>query len=204
MLLQEKELARFLSKIKINKNECWEWQGACCACGYGQVKIRRLHKTVLSAHRVSYEHFKGKIPKNLYVCHSCDNRKCVNPAHLFIGTHQENMNDMKKKGRAKSISRKGVKNPSSKLTEEDVRNIMKMLPLKNNKEIAELFNVTHSMISSIRCGASWTHITGFTENTFNKYGSITKKAECSSEAEHSVWDREGEISTFSTPTKLSL
>ena len=172
MLLLKEELKRFLSKIDKKENGCWIWTGAKDGSGYGQVRLRRLYFTLLTTHRVSYRHFKGEIPKGMFVCHSCDQRDCVNPNHLFLGTHQDNMNDMVNKGRSKHLDVIGVKNPNSTLTEEDVHKIIKMLPTHSNKKIAEIFNVTHSMISCIRRGKSWTHITKFTTKTFKKYKSM--------------------------------
>lgn len=77
-------------------HSCWEWTG-CTISGYGAFRL--AGKTLL-AHRFSYEHHIGKIPKGLFACHRCDNRSCVNPAHLFIGTNMDNVKDMVRKGRA--------------------------------------------------------------------------------------------------------
>ncbi len=91
---------RFYSQIeKNNENGCWEWTGFILNhpyYGYGSI---RVEKKIVRAHRFSYELHKGKIPNGLHVCHSCDNRRCVNPDHLWIGTHQDNMRDMMAKGR---------------------------------------------------------------------------------------------------------
>ncbi len=174
MLLKEKELKRFLAKINIDQNGCWNWVGAHDLKGYGQVKIRRLHKTVLLAHRISYQHYIGDISKNMYICHKCDNPQCVNPEHLFVGTHQDNMDDMISKGRYKHPNVKGTKNPKSKLTEQDVYQIIKLLPIYTNKDIGNKFNVSHSTISCIRRGKVWTHITGINKNSFKKYKSMGK------------------------------
>lgn len=123
---------------KVNKNgptmrhmnsRCWEWTASFISnqsssnkiYSYGALYINR--KTVL-AHRFSWElHNSKKIPKNMLVCHHCDNPKCINPSHLFLGTQKDNMNDMSKKGRAGV--RHGVGNPKTKLTKKQVASIRK-------------------------------------------------------------------------------
>lgn len=97
----------FLKKIELVPFlECWIWTGASNENGYGMFQCNNS-KNISIASRVSYFLFKGEIPENLCVCHSCDNPWCVNPNHLFLGTHQQNMLDKKLKGRAKhKIGRK--------------------------------------------------------------------------------------------------
>lgn len=89
-------LERFERKFS-KAGGCWEWTNYKNKKGYGQIMVSRgVYKL---AHRISYEFYIGDIPSGLFVCHKCDNPSCVNPEHLFIGTHDDNMLDMTKKGR---------------------------------------------------------------------------------------------------------
>lgn len=100
---------RFNTKYLINEHtDCWEWTRATNNIGYGMFRVRK--GIMRTAHRVSYELHKGDIPPGMCVCHTCDNPKCVNPDHLWLGTVQDNMDDKISKGRL-SGRKPGFKQP---------------------------------------------------------------------------------------------
>jgi YesN/AraC family two-component response regulator len=172
-------IERFWSKVeKKGEDECWNWTGSISTSKYGQINIDHKNYT---AHRIVYELIKGEIPAGLFVCHKCDNTLCCNPFHLFLGTYQDNMDDMKRKGRQNKLSGEkhpsfgkhrstevkdklrlkniGENNPNSKLSEKDIKEIRGMYKNKiPQKQIAKQFGICHDYVSTIVRNESWRHV----------------------------------------------
>jgi len=162
ILVQSKD--RFWSKVEKIKNSCWLWKGYKYNSGYGFftiMKNRIIYET--GAHRASFilDNNIEKIPDGYCVCHKCDNKICVNPSHLFLGTIAENNVDMVNKGRACFPKpRIGSKNSHAILNELQVRIIKRLL--EDNcltiKEMAKIFNVSKQIIYNIKIKRTWRHI----------------------------------------------
>ena len=149
-------MQRFFDKINKTDN-CWLWTAAMRG-GYGVIKIKGKG---VSAHRLSYEIHKGPIENGLLVCHKCDNRKCVNPDHLFLGTQSDNMIDCSKKGRLvypdneKFHYKKGHYPSNTKISKDLAIKVKEAVTNKNGKtlkEISVLFNVPYQYVRDISCG----------------------------------------------------
>lgn len=141
------------------ENGCWEWKGKNTESGYFATKdIDEVGKNI-QVHRLSYRIFKGNIPEGKLVCHACDNRRCCNPKHLWIGTHHDNNQDCLKKGRNSGGQGAGELNPSAKLNEKDVKKIRS--DLKDGIRpyiLAKKYKVESSCILAIRDFKTWRHI----------------------------------------------
>jgi len=156
-----------ISSIEKKSNGCWEWIKAKNPSGYGIFKnlddrnqsIGNKMRIILS-HRASYIIHKGEIPKGKFVCHSCDNRSCCNPDHLWIGSPKDNARDALKKGRLHLDGltfqlKKGCKSPAAKL-ESHISEIRKRIANSERiVEIAESYQVSPQAIYSIKHGKTW-------------------------------------------------
>ncbi len=130
----------------IPETDCWWWIASINKDGYGQLKFKGLMQR---AHRVSHILHVGDIPAGKHVLHHCDNPGCVNPDHLFLGTHQDNMDDKVSRGRQS----KGEKHGTAKLTETQVLEIRAALGL--HRDIAAKYGVSESRVSDIKRRKYW-------------------------------------------------
>ena len=141
-------MKRFFDKVK-KSNGCWEWKAQKNKDGYGRFK---LDGKVVYSHRVSWEMYNGTIPESMAVLHHCNNPGCVNPDHLFLGTHADNVADRVAKGRSAT----GSENGRAKLDEEKVAAIREMLANGDTKtSVADKFGVDRKAIYDIGIGKTW-------------------------------------------------
>lgn len=150
---------RFWAKVTVGHEDvCWEWKAAGDKVGddqYGKVKLPRSRVTE-RAHRVAYFLGTGIDPSKGVVMHSCDNQRCCNPAHLVLGTHADNMEDMRNKKRAKNGDNVGERNPRAVLSENAIGIVRELLDEGvTNLAIGEMFGVHHSTISALKRGLTW-------------------------------------------------
>jgi HNH endonuclease len=143
----------FWSRVSIQEpDKCWIWTTRKNKGGYGNIS---WHNSECLSHRIAWELTNGTIPDKLNVLHSCDNPPCCNPAHLFLGTDQDNVNDMIEKGRKATLL--GEDNPKHKLTYqqvEEIRQAHKAGTVSYSK-LAKQYNVTKTMIGYIIRKENW-------------------------------------------------
>ena len=145
---------RFWEKVD-KSGKCWNWTGGKDGDGYGNFRIgSKFYK----AHRVAYELAHGSIPDGKLCCHRCDNPGCCRVSHLFLGTRQDNNDDMERKGRGNQPS--GEKNGNAKLTKEKVSRIRKEYARGNTTlvKLAEKYGVSNPTISRTITGKQWKHV----------------------------------------------
>lgn len=145
---------RFWAKVdKRGPDECWNWKAGHAKTGYPEFGINNQMRR---GNRVVWELIHGPIPPNIDVCHTCDNRSCVNPAHLFLGTRSDNMKDAVKKGRARGLIPSGEGHPSARLTADQAREIR--ASTEDALEVAAKYGVSRMHVYQIRNGRKWKHV----------------------------------------------
>lgn len=145
LVLTAKYVRDFMKNVRIAESGCWEWTAATIPAGYGQFRFY----SICYAHRFSYYIFNGDLCDGMEVCHTCDNPKCVNPAHLWQGTKSENLRDAAAKGRTNTV----------KLSPKDVRTIRQLHNLKYSRDdLAQRYGVTTETIRSIVDRRTWNYI----------------------------------------------
>ena len=132
---------------------CIEWTGSSESKGYGQI---RIDGKLVKAHRFAWEIANGPIPAGMLVLHSCDNPRCVNPDHLRVGTHVDNMADMDARNRRVNNQNKGVDCPAAKITEDDVRAIRQ--DTRRQIDIAKDYGISQPVVSKIKLKQAWKHV----------------------------------------------
>jgi hypothetical protein len=131
----------FWEKVsRLGPAECWPWLAAQNGKGYGKLKQGY-------AHRISWEIHSGAVPTGMLVCHTCDNRVCVNPAHLFLGTYADNNRDCREKGRHVSVGLPGERNGRAKLSDADVLDVARLVREGVSRpEIAKTYGITRERV----------------------------------------------------------
>lgn len=148
--------SRLEGKYRVDEESgCWVWTKSTAGKGYGQLRIRALGKYGPYAHRLSYIAHVGPIPKGLLVCHKCDNPRCINPEHLFLGTSEQNLQDMKSKDRHLC----GARNTESKLSEEQVQLIYELKDRGVSSHlVGKIFKIGQMTAWRIMHGVRWEHL----------------------------------------------
>ena len=149
-------IKKFWLRVDKQSNEaCWVWKGYCLPNGYGRL---RWNKRLEYAHRIAYLLTYGELPGEKEVCHKCDNPSCCNPKHLFLGTHQENMQDRETKQRG--VRYRGENSPHAKLTATQVIEMRRMYAAseRTQESIAELFGISCGHVHRILTRKKWASI----------------------------------------------
>lgn len=134
-------------------DECWEWQGAINSHGYGTIRDHCLSR---GCHVVAHESRVGPVPAGMMVCHTCDNRKCCNPTHLYLGTATDNARDRDNRGRSNTAF--GGRCGQAKLDNAKVALIRHLVSCGvKQRKLAALYGVTPMVISNVWLRKSWRH-----------------------------------------------
>ena len=147
---------RFWRRVE-KTDGCWWWIPAKSANKYGLIQLGGVGSKSVTTHRFSYELHNGEIPEGMIVMHSCDNPSCVNPDHLSLGTHKDNVADMIAKGRRGDPKVVGVDHPKAVLNEHKVRYI-RANPSKSHAQLARELGVGANTVRGVRTGRTWSHV----------------------------------------------
>ncbi len=150
---------RFWKKVD-RSGDCWLWTACCYSTGYGQFFVEGRHQL---AHRLSYEWTFGSVPEGECVLHHCDNRRCVRPEHLFLGSRTDNAADKVAKGRHRgyqSPKARGARNHSAKLTDSQVLEIRRRYGIQeaSSIQLAEEYGVSDVAVRNILHRRTWRHL----------------------------------------------
>jgi hypothetical protein len=142
--------------VPVTESGCWLWTASCYKNGYGSIWLSG--KKNVGAHRLSYMAFVGDIPSDMFVCHKCDVKFCVNPDHLFLGSNAENIRDCVSKGLFNAA--KGERSGNAKLTRHQVVEIREKYSLGDitHRQLAKEYGVSHAHVFQIIHRARWGHI----------------------------------------------
>ncbi len=164
-VLRERFVERFWEGVDKSggPDACWPWTGVKLRGGYGAIRaVHRGRSRGLKAHRVAFMLANGEVQDDLMVLHSCDNRVCCNPDHLFQGTHLDNMRDMDRKGRRRGEPphRRGERANGARLTEAKVREIRDRYAVggTTHRKLALRYGVSDRTIRLIVLREAWAHI----------------------------------------------
>lgn len=156
-MLNPRLIKLFWSKVDIRtEGECWEWKAGKLKKGYGQFTAAYYYGYSRLAHRFSYLIKHDELPNELMVCHTCDNPSCVNPKHLFLGTHIDNMQDCVSKGRHFHSEFQGEAHWKARLTESDI--IAIRADTRKLTEIGKDYGCSKSHIGHIKRRRIWKHV----------------------------------------------
>ena len=149
------------------KSACIEWTGTVINSGYGSRRLPTPSRGHTTAHRVEWIKQRGLIPSGFHVLHHCDNRTCINIEHLWLGTRQDNMDDMKAKGRQSHVALRGSAHPRAKVSEEDVARIRAAGARPGHRRqrgtaarLAIQYRLPINYIYNLWSGKSWKHVKG--------------------------------------------
>ena len=136
------EFGRFWEKAEIGDSDsCWLWQAGMTGSGYGKIRESGTNR-IVGAHVKAFELMVGEVPQGLHVCHHCDNKRCVNPSHLFLGSRSDNMLDCQRKGR----------HPGTRITREVFEAVRDEIGTTSQQHIADRHGVDQTSVSLIKRG----------------------------------------------------